>query len=215
MSQIRSAITCSIVGAMIVFVLCFLFCAAISYFVKQAGFDLWLLMSSMPAVITFISLFLLCLRDAAREEQLRAAVRRRLLSRIASEGEPGGAEQQKVSDGSLIELTKESIADFFDVPVQSIRATDDLRSVLAFDELEPMFHTSIIYRIFEKLKIQPESFVFRSGEVQTVEDLSAEFARIIEGFGKDPDDQELNSPDIRTQNRTTKPGGSESTPIDP
>lgn len=161
----------------------FLFGMIGSLFATEATFAERMMMALMVAGMAFIAALLLCLRDEAQDWATRRSVRRMLLDRQdVSDAE--FVKHFRDTDPTLIAQTRRAVAEFFNVPVQKIHPTDTLRNDLKVDTLEPGFHSFVIFHVLGARNVEPQRFVFHTGDLADIGDLAREIQRVLDGFGR-------------------------------
>jgi hypothetical protein len=176
--------------AFLIAVVAFLFGLIVSLFGADATMGERLLMAVMVAGMAFVAALLLLWRDRARHKAAVKSVRKRLLERK----DIGDAEYLAAFQGAdvtLIAQTRRAVADFFDVPVQKIHPTDNLRQDFKFAVFEPGFHSFVLVHVFKARGVQPKPFGFRTSHLATIGDLANEIQRVLDGFESGHVDNEI------------------------
>jgi hypothetical protein len=135
-----------------------------------------------PGVLAFIAAIILFSRDRARQLSQLKKIHNRLLARSDVTDDEFAAFFPAI-DATLLAQTRTGISTFFNVPAQKVHPTDDLRRDLEFEALEPGFHTSVVYHVFNARSVEPRlPFRFNTNGLTNIGDLAAEIERVIEGF---------------------------------
>ena len=158
------------------------------------------LIAVMPAVITFIAATLLFATDALKHQSHMAAVRKTLRARSPVRDEDFCQYFPEV-DAKMLRLTREGIAQFFDVPAETIHPSDELESDLHFSSLEPAFHSFVTYFVLAECCAIEASFTFRSSRMSDVGSLAKEISRIHQRLqyvadGEDKSGGQPQGPDV-------------------
>jgi hypothetical protein len=164
-----------------------------SLFSTEAPFPERLTIAIGPAGMAFVAALLLLTRDRARHVSAVKAVRQMLLAR-EDVSEAKFMAHFPDADPTLIAQTRQAVSKFFDVPAQKIHPTDDLRSNLQFDALEPGFHSFVVYQVLADRNVAPQPFWFKSGGLRDIGDLAKEIQRVLDGFT----DGEANTDDLQS-----------------
>lgn len=163
----------------------FLISLPFSFFADVNHWSGRLLVASLPAAMTFVATILLCLRDHSEFKRHMIDVQHLLMERSDTSEDDfinSSPEQQRLT---LLQ-TRVAIAEYFDVLPSKILATDDLRTVLRADKLEPSFQFFVIDSVIAKNTDKREVLCFGLEGLLTVADLSKAIEEILQG---------INSPD--------------------
>lgn len=150
-----------------------------SLFANGATFGERMTMATMPAGMTFVAALFLLVRDRWRFASTMRSVRRRLLARLDM-SDAQFVEHFPTSEPSLVAQTRQAIAAFFNVPVQKIHSTDSLRKDLGFEALEPGFHSFVALHVLAARKVEPQPFLFHTGDLSDIGDLINEMQRVLD-----------------------------------
>jgi hypothetical protein len=152
--------------------------------IPDAPYSVRIAFALMPSGLSFVAAMLLLMRDQLlRTRQLRR-IRRKLLNRH-DVNELVYLPHLRDADPTLISQTRKAISEFFDVPVEKIHPTDNLRDDLMFQAFEPNFHLFVLYRVIAARRLEPvpsQIVSFNSGGLSTVDDLADEVRRVIDGL---------------------------------
>ncbi|MEL6896233.1 MAG: hypothetical protein AAFP90_09040 [Planctomycetota bacterium] len=152
--------------------------SVIALFMTDASLVGRLTVATMPAAITFIAALLLAASDRARQRSDIKSVREMLLSREQVD-DSVFCSHFPDADPKLLTLTRDGIAQFFDVPSAYIHPTDQLDPDLRFTSLEPAFHTCVTYYVLAECGEIEAPFTFRSHRVSDVATLAYEISRLL------------------------------------
>jgi hypothetical protein len=152
--------------------------SVIALFITDAPLVGRLTVATMPAAITFVAALLLAVFDHARHRSNINSVRKMLLSR-EQVGDSVFCSHFPDADPKMLTLTRDGIAQFFDVPSAYIHPTDQLDPDLRFSSLEPAFHTCVTYYVLAECGAIEAPFTFRSHRVTDVATLAKEISRIL------------------------------------
>lgn len=150
-----------------------------SLFATGASVGVRLSLAGMFAAIVFLALLILIGKDQLRYTMAMKAVRRKLLAREARNDDDFPARFPDV-DPTLLAQTCEGIARFFDVPIESIRAADDLHRDFRFGAFEPSLHAFVVFHVCEARNVWPEPFRFDTRNLNDIGDLAREVQRVLD-----------------------------------
>lgn len=161
---------------------------AVSLCVRDASWTDRLIISTMPAVITFVAVLLLSSRDHAKHSAAMRSVRNRLLTG------PDTTDDDFVSlrpfDATAILLdTRKAISRFFDVPAGKINRDVQLIRDLHVDKLEPAFQFYVVDSVIAAQQITPKPFGFSMDGLDTIDDLAVAIQNVLVGFDQNSDNQ--------------------------
>jgi len=158
-----------------------------SLFAREANVAERLMVAAMPAAMAFLAALMLSARDRARHMRTVRKVRAKLLARDAVSDDEF-LRSFASNDPALLQQTRRAIAQFFDVPVEKIRATDTLDGDFNTGVLEPGFHFFVVHHVLNARKIEPRAFQFRTGKlINDIGGFVAEIQRVLDGKAPDND----------------------------
>jgi hypothetical protein len=149
-----------------------------SLFMTEANVYARLLTALAVAATAFIAALFLAGLDYVQHTGAVRRVRAKLLARGDSSDEEFVALFPQ-HEPTLVQQTRRAIAQFFDVPVEKIRATDSLNGDLEYSTLEPGFHTFVVYHVLEARKVNPQPFSFKA-TLNDIGELIAEIQRVLD-----------------------------------
>ncbi len=135
-----------------------------------------------PGMLAFIAALILFTRDRARQISQLQKIHNRLLARPDVTDDEFAAFFPAI-DAKLLAQTRIGVSKFFNVPAEKVHPTDDLRGDLEFEAVEPAFHTSVVYHVFNARSVEPQlPFRFNTNTLTNIGDLAAEIERVIDSF---------------------------------
>lgn len=145
--------------------------------------------AAMVTSIFIVAGSLLSWKDSLRHRRITRSVQQMLLLRDKESGLKESPVEVEV-EHEILESTRIAVAEFFGVPESRVRV-DDRLAELRFAELEPGFHTHVIYRVFEHKNIDVhdyfgDHFIIETAQLQTVRDLAGEVQKVIRELAGKP-----------------------------
>lgn len=132
--------------------------------------------SAMAASMAFVAASLLIFRDHRRRLTAKQRVRRLLLR---WEDFTEQAPERHSIESSLLVQTRKAVADFFDVPMNKIRPTDNFE-LLEAKAFEPHFHFFVIEHVLRQRHLDVGAFTIRLEETESVADFARKIHEILE-----------------------------------
>jgi hypothetical protein len=156
----------------------------ISFLEGDATLEGRLLHGAIGAGLTFVAAVFLFCNDELKRRSERKAVGERL------SGYPLVSDAELVAaiphvDPVLLVQVRNSVAEFFSVPVEWVHPHDDLGKEMALDEVEPDFHSFVVFHVLAARKIglanaRQVSFRFDSACLLNLGDLWVEVQRVVD-----------------------------------